>query len=81
MESFQIIHGISGLFLCEWVYHMYAHMYRMHMHVNSQRTTMGAVPHLFCFCFETESLTDLELRESPVFAHQALGFTSLHHQI
>lgn len=41
---------------------------------------MGAAPHLFCFCFETESLTDLETQESPVSAHQALGFTSLHHQ-
>lgn len=38
---------------------MYAHMYGVHMYVHSHRTTMGAPPHLFCFCFETESLTDL----------------------
>lgn len=78
-ESFQIIHGISDLFLCGWVYDMYAHMHRVH----SQRTTMGCCSSPVVSPpsrFETESLTDPELRESLVSAHKALGFTSLHHQ-
>lgn len=69
MESFQIIHGISGLFLCEWVYHMYAHMYRMH--ITCMWTARGLPWVLLLTCFVSV------LRQNPSLTWNSKSLLSL----